>query len=61
MTTLACQTCVASRGLTIPADPEWSYGTCSLCRKVTTVTCPLDWVHHTHAEPPLDLGGDDGI
>ena len=59
--TLICQTCSANRGLLIPADPVWTYGNCSICWLLTSVTSPLDLVHHTHAEVPLDTGGNDGI
>ena len=61
MATLICQVCSATRGMTIPAEPSWLYGNCSLCARLTDVTSPLEWVHHTGAVVPEDTGGNDGI
>lgn len=58
---MICLTCSANRGMTLPANPIWLAGLCSICRQSTSVADPLELDHHTGAVVPEDTGGEDGI
>jgi hypothetical protein len=57
--TMLCGECLGNRGLR--AISAWIFSTCDICLRDRSIASPLEAIHHTHAEVPLDTGGNDGI